>query len=752
MKVNEHAWSLSEAFPWLHNYIYVNFLIETYDPEASFSEGQTRDTSWDEFISEPVIDLKDSKLEELIVTLSFCNLNLNFRSLFPYLPGNLDIDSLKLSVRSYNCLRREGYKSFDDIAGLVLEDIQGIRNLGSSSTVEIFSSLFRSNIKHAIEAWTSGTGSNPPIAQDRTNVSDGIRDLLDRAEVQKKIASAFEVIGRWIDISQEGKDFSLLNIDLEIVENDSKEILSKAIETLRAALIEIEKSLPPMFDVFAGLDVAAQDVISRRICSEEKMNLQELGDIHGLSRERIRQLENNAKKIYAETVKNDSRLQYLVQYLETKVKPLELISNIITKFPNVSMYPNLRDISDLEIVLGFEPSFHVFNGLFSRIGRDELEKSIIRISKSNAQVGLLSESAFIELLETEIGNGKVAFEFGAKNQLFESRSGFVIPVRTGLTELAALTLSARGEPMSFQELTEIVVNERSERSFRNALFSDPRFIRTSLTDWALAEWDVDEYTNIKDEILEVLDELETISMDDLVDLLTSKYGVSASSVSAYASTWPFQNINGVVSKSDSSQVSYGRPMPNQKELLNIHGDLLIRLRFGPEQERGSGSNVSKAVAAFLGLNHGDVKEFNFPTRDMSLRVSYVGLQPSLGSVRDLALAVGAEPGDNLFISLGEKNEIYKRDGSASLSLKDIEEFLDMKISGLSKQEVRKVFAEVLSLDSAETFPAIFSALRNRGEFELESDLRGLVGDNQAFDLEVNLKNDSRFKIAHIDDV
>lgn len=539
---------------------------------------------------------------------------------------------------------------------------------------------------------------------------------------------------------------------MDLLDGNSKDIVSNALQTLRDALREIEKSLPRLFDIFSNLDVAAQDVISRRICAEKKMNLQELGDIHGVSRERIRQLEVNAKQIYEKTVENDSRLTYLIDYLKTKVKPLESKSAVLSNFPNVSIYPNLGDLSDLDIVLGFEPSFHVFDDLFSTIGKNELEKSIIRISKSNAKDGLLSEAPFIELLENELGHGKVAFEFGSKNQLFELRSGFIIPARTGLTELAALALASNGEPMSFEELAEIVISDRSERSFRNALFADPRFIRTSLTDWALAEWDVEEYTNIKDEILEVLDEVETISMTELVEMLTSKYGVSASSVAAYASTWPFQNINGFVSKSDSSQVSYGRPMPNQKELLNIHGDLLIRLRYGPEQERGSGSNVSKAVAAFLGLNHGDVKEFYFPTRNLSLKVSYAGLQPSLGSVRDLALVVGAELGDNLFISLGKRCEIYKREGSAALALGDLEEFLDIEIGGLPTQDIQKIFAGILSLDAAETFPAIFSALRNRGEFELESDLRGLVGDNQAFDLKVNLKNDSRFKISQIEDV
>lgn len=752
MDVNEHAWSLSEAFPWLSNHIYENFPIEAFHPDAYFGDVQARDTSWADFISMPVLEIKNSKLEELMFELVLYQPNLNFRSLFPFLPGNLEIDYLKLSVRSNNCLRREGYNSFKDLAGLGLEEIRGIRNLGSSSVGEIFNSLFRVNIKHAIEAWTSGSRSNPPITQDLTNVSDGVRDLLDRAEAQKEIAIAFDVIGHWANVSNVTKDFSLLDIEMGILEGDSKKALSNALQTLRYALKEIEKSLPPLFDVFATLGVAAQDIIARRICAEQKMSLQELGDTHGVSRERVRQLENKAKQTYAQTVENDSRLKYLIHYLKTLVKPLESKSAVLANFPNVSSYPNLKDLSDLEIILGFEPSFHVFDDFYSTTGKDELEKLIIRISKSNASVGLLSEAAFIDLLDTEIGNGKVAFEFGSKNQLFELRSGLIIPVRTGLNELTELALASRGEPMSFEELTEIVINGRSGKSFRNALFADTRFIRTSLTDWALAEWDVDEYTNIKDEILEVLDELESIAMDELVELLTSKYGVSASSVAAYASTWPFQNINGLVSKSDSYQVSFGRPLPNQKELLNIHGNLLIRLRFGSEQERGSGSTVSKAVAALLGFNHGDVKEFNFPTRNLSLKVSYVGLQPRLGSVRDLALSVGAELGDNLFISLGKKSEIYKRDGSSSLSLGDLEEFLDVKIGALPKQDIRKMFAEVLSLDSAETFPAIFSALRNRGEFMLESDLRGLVGDNQAFDLEVNLKNDSRFKISQIDDV
>lgn len=752
MNVEERAWSLSEAFPWLGEHIHDNFLSQTYVSETYFRDPQTPDENWGDFISAPISELEESTLEELLFHLGRYRLNLKFGSLFPFLPRTLQIESLKLSVRSYNCLRREGYESFEDLAGAVLDDIKDIRNLGSSSAGEIFNSLFRANIKRAIEAWASGSPLDAPIAQDKNSVSAGIQELIDRTEAQRNIASAFDEIGSWRVVSDETSDLSLLNIEMCLLEGESKEILSNAIGTLRNAAQEIHETRPPLFETLASNDLVAQDVVVRRVCAERQLSLQELGDIHRLSRERIRQIENSAKKIYAHIVESDPRVKYLVSNLKAKVRPLETASLVLANFPNTSTYPALRGLSDLEIIFGFEPGFHIFDGLFSTIERGQLEKSIIQISKSDPSVGLLSEAAFIDLLDTEIGNGGVAYDFGTKNQLFEFRHGLIIPIRTGLTELAELALASRGKPMKFEELTEIIISERSERSLSNALHADPRFIRTSLTDWALAAWDVDEYTNIKGEILEVLDRQDSIAIDELVEILTSKYGVSASSVGAYASTWPFQNINGVVTKSDSSQVSYGRPFPNQKELLNINGNLLIRLRFGSEQERGSGSTVSKAVAAFLGINHGDFKEFNFPSRNLSVRVSFVGLQPSFGSVRDLALAVGAERGDNLFISLGEKSEIYKRDGSSSLSICDLEEFLGNKIGELPKEDIRRIFAEVLCLDSAETFPAIFAALRNRGELDLESELKGLIGDNQAFNLEINFKNDSKFRISRIDDI
>ncbi len=53
----------------------------------------------------------------------------------------LSTDYLDLSVRSYNCLKRGGYKRLRDFVGLKYSDLAKIRNLGTKSLYEIIGAL-----------------------------------------------------------------------------------------------------------------------------------------------------------------------------------------------------------------------------------------------------------------------------------------------------------------------------------------------------------------------------------------------------------------------------------------------------------------------------------------------------------------------------------------------------------------------------------------------------------------------------------
>ena len=54
------------------------------------------------------------------------------------------IESLDLSVRSYNCLKRGGYNTVDDLVGAMTEgkSLKTLRNCGTKSVEEIMEHLF----------------------------------------------------------------------------------------------------------------------------------------------------------------------------------------------------------------------------------------------------------------------------------------------------------------------------------------------------------------------------------------------------------------------------------------------------------------------------------------------------------------------------------------------------------------------------------------------------------------------------------
>ena len=731
--------TLVDAFPWVRKW------IERVRLESYFSS----ETEWGHLFETPIREIHEEDIERLVSGIFENPINLAFSELYPFIPGSKQIGELKLSVKSRNCLLREGYETFDDLSGLLLDDLDQIRNLGRIAKVEIFTQLFKLNINIAVKTWLAGGVSTLARADDGSSLADNIQQLIEESQEQNKLLAALDVIGGWRAVSSRTDGFDLLNLRVAAVGPSARKDLVAAFQRIQGALAEIELERKPLFPNFLDIDLVMRDVISHRICSPEKLVLQELGDMHSVTRERIRQLETAARHSYKIQVDEDARIQYLIDNLRHRIIALEYLETIESDFPNQSTYEGLGGISDVGLILGFESEFHIFGKYVSKLDKESLSTEVLRIAKSDASVGLVGEAPFLELLAQKFGNANAALEFGIESELLEIRSGFVIPAKTSLIELAELALAQHGSPMPFENLAELVLNGRSERSFRNALFSDSRFVRTSLTEWALATWDIDAYTSIKNEMLRVIDEGGEIHIDALAKSLASKYGVSSSSVTAYAAGWPFQTIGGIVSKADSAIVSYGRPLANHKDIFNIHGDLMLRLKYGAEQERGSGTNISKAAAAFLGLNHGQTVEFFFHHQGLRLKISFAGLQPSLGSVRDLAISVAAEIGDQLFLLLGHQSKIFNRGPEIAIDLNDLGDFLEKDVSRLSRDEIRETFTQLLSLEKNETFPAIFSALRNRGEFKLESELRALVGDNEAFDLEINLKSESKFKISQI---
>ena len=61
----------------------------------------------------------------------------------------MNIDELELSVRSYNCLKRAGINTVEELTNRTPEDMMKVRNLGRKSLEEVLAKLkeLRSSVK-----------------------------------------------------------------------------------------------------------------------------------------------------------------------------------------------------------------------------------------------------------------------------------------------------------------------------------------------------------------------------------------------------------------------------------------------------------------------------------------------------------------------------------------------------------------------------------------------------------------------------
>ena len=94
----------------------------------------------------------------------------------------LGIDELELSVRSYNCLKRAGINTVEELCNMSSEDMMHVRNLGRRSLEEILQKLKDLGV---------GLGYDGSIQETYTELNQPGRDRCDQLrERRSKIAKA----------------------------------------------------------------------------------------------------------------------------------------------------------------------------------------------------------------------------------------------------------------------------------------------------------------------------------------------------------------------------------------------------------------------------------------------------------------------------------------------------------------------------------------------------------------------------------
>lgn len=187
------------------------------------------------------------------------------------------VELLNLTVRSLNCMMRNGNKTISTLIGISYSDFRGIRNLGLLSANEIQEKLELYLEQHQIPRLPETV-----IETEKSTVSESeILACLQKDEFSFK---SFEALKEMLSTANE---------------NDLRNALNLAVEAGKIILQNDLFGLPhPSFyeyisnlDESSGIDERAIRILKARANGS---TLEEVGQIEGATRERVRQIEKKS--------------------------------------------------------------------------------------------------------------------------------------------------------------------------------------------------------------------------------------------------------------------------------------------------------------------------------------------------------------------------------------------------------------------------------------------------------------------------
>lgn len=294
--------------------------------------------------------------------------------------------------------------------------------------------------------------------------------------------------------------------------------------------------------ILSELPERAYEVIVNRFGltdDAERKTLEAIGKKYGITRERVRQIENSALAIIrkSETFKNEKsafeELKTLIHSLGAIVSEQDLLNHI-------SKDKITQNHIHLYLTLGDDFTKHKEDECFntcwsvSHEVSDEIRRSLKSLYENLSDDELIPESELISkflneisLLSEEYKNEEIARRWlnvskkMDKNPLGEWGKSSSSSIKTrGVKDYAFLMMRKHGSPMHFREVSNAVADTFSKKchtaTCHNELIKDPRFVLVGRGIYALSEWGY-KIGVVRDVIKELLQKNGPMSKEDIVD-------------------------------------------------------------------------------------------------------------------------------------------------------------------------------------------------------------------------------------------
>ncbi|MCL2503330.1 MAG: hypothetical protein FWE94_01770 [Coriobacteriia bacterium] len=467
------------------------------------------------------------------------------------------------------------------------------------------------------------------------------------------------------------------------------------------------------------LDSRLVYILSRRLFAEKKATLEQVGQELGITRERVRQLEIKAKEAFHAAIEPHEFLHLAASVFRESdflVRPLD---EVLSQYPAFAETVISVQQPAWRILYVLDSSVEIADGWCAKPTiASAKEATLSWVAEHSNGYGAMDLAEVTLLSSLDLQRSIDIRAAWLKYCGLAVADGIVCTQTRSVGDYAAAVLSVVGEPLSPEEIVGLFAYKRDSRSLANQLSADPRFERAGRETWALKEWGLEVYTGIRGEIKKKLDKSGgPIYLTDLISELTVAFGVSETSVKAYAGAPPFQCKDGVVSSIGPCGLEATKAPGHTKKFYRMPDAWVYRIRVTSDHLRGSGMPAPMAVATLLCIRFGQTVQLE---SELGLqKVAWTGISPTLGSIRRLLVEYGIKVGAEVFLAIRDDGTF--RCISARPLIGDP---LADALALIGAPEVsdaaaaRKYLAEAVCLPEESSVEDIVGAYRQRGDADV----------------------------------
>lgn len=400
-------------------------------------------------------------------------------------------------------------------------------------------------------------------------------------------------------------------------------------------------------------------ILNRRFL--DGATLAELGQQFGVSRERVRQLENALLAALADAGHN---CEILRTGLFHRYAPLALISQLRNDMPGLFTVPNgmsapLLNLVSLTGTAGAavpQAQWSIDGEWFIAHGFEDKFTTAVEQLTDDFGIAPLSELAATLGIPEEIVR-----EWIAQRTMYKIFEGHLFTKVTSVSDRAVALLAHRGKPMHIDAIAA-VITDRNSRGIDGRLALDPRTKRCAPGTWALAQWELEEWTTIADYISRRIDDAvaqgqDGVLLDDVIAGATA-FGVSENSVRTFAGGGEFVVEDGYVRKRSDEEMEPIDATPEESRNLYLRdGQWCLLLTINRDHMRGSGSAIPAGIAGMYGLGYGEEKLL--PSRLGDQRIAVGRTNTSMSTISRFVNDMQLAEGERVWVHFGDTFDITR---------------------------------------------------------------------------------------------